>query len=495
MAFNIADVLGNVPRASGGPEQITYIDLDRIDPDPKNFYSMSGLEDLAANIETIGLQQPLRVRPAAGGRYTVVSGHRRREACLMLRDGQGGERREEFARVPCIIESGDESEALRELRLIFANSATRAMTSAELARQVERVEDLLYTLKEEGHEFPGRMRDHVAQACHVSATKLARLKAIKNNLYPDLLSLYESGKLSEDAAYQMSRLPNQVQAGAFALLKTGKKSSPPAAAWVESVLRFKDAYTCERDCPASVTGKCTMKAQMMVRSLWEPYMDCWSCASPDGDDICCEYCTRLQQCKWACRTARENVHEKEKTENIRHDAERAARVEEELNRRKQKIQADAARILALAEAAGLSDDESLPAYAASQKIETLREYAAGNFSGKNYCNEDALIPCTVSRLTELADKLGTSLDAVVGRAEAKPAPVSGPDTVPQWQTGKPQQSGMYQTRIGSASEDSPYTGNWQRLEWLHDLGWVFPAVHTPLPNGVKVYRWIKLPEV
>ena len=56
--------LGELTRALAGPvsesdtmrrEQIEYIDIDRIDSDPENFYSLSGIDALAADIETIGL--------------------------------------------------------------------------------------------------------------------------------------------------------------------------------------------------------------------------------------------------------------------------------------------------------------------------------------------------------------------------------------------------------------------------------------------------------
>ena len=168
MAFDITSVLKNVP-GTGTEDQIEYIDLDLIDPDPENFYSLDGLDDLAANIELIGLQQPLRVRPGEGSHVIVVSGHRRRAACLMLRDGGN----EKFNRVACIREKDEVSAAMRELRLIYANASTRVMSPAEMSKQAERVETLLYQLKEEGVEFPGRMRDHVAQACQVSKSKLS----------------------------------------------------------------------------------------------------------------------------------------------------------------------------------------------------------------------------------------------------------------------------------------------------------------------------------
>ncbi len=153
MAFDITSVLKGVSGPDTGKEQIEYIPVDQIDPDP-NFYSLEGLDELAGNIELIGLQQPLRVRPGEDGRFIVVSGHRRRAAILMIRDG-GNEMFRDG--IPCIVDRGEESPAMRELRLIYANASTRVMGPAEISKQAERTEMLLYQLKEEGIiEFPGR---------------------------------------------------------------------------------------------------------------------------------------------------------------------------------------------------------------------------------------------------------------------------------------------------------------------------------------------------
>ena len=90
-AFNLGEELrkaGGVPTVDTR-EQIEYIPLERIDPDPENFYSLDGLDELAGNIELVGLQQPLRVRDGEKGHVTVVSGHRRRAAIMLIRVGGG----------------------------------------------------------------------------------------------------------------------------------------------------------------------------------------------------------------------------------------------------------------------------------------------------------------------------------------------------------------------------------------------------------------------
>lgn len=173
---------------TGSRDILKYIDHEDIFTDERNFYSIEGIDELAANIQLCGLQQPLRVRRCDndidGTFYRIVSGHRRFAALNKLieageRDGQ----------IPCIVEQDTVSPELQELRLIFANSDTRKLTSWDLSKQAQRVEALLYALAEQGYEFPGRMRDHVAEACNISRTKLARLKAIDNHLAPSSVSI------------------------------------------------------------------------------------------------------------------------------------------------------------------------------------------------------------------------------------------------------------------------------------------------------------------
>lgn len=211
MAFDISNVLKGAA-ARTAQEQIVYLQLDELVPDPNNFYTLEGIEDLADNIATIGLQQPIRVRPGPGGRYIVVSGHRRRAACMKIRDGNDDSSHMFDDGVPCIVDDDACSDSMRQLRLIYANSSTRVMTPAEIARQAEQVEMLLYKLKEEEDvKFPGRMRDHVAKACNVSKTKLARLHAIRNNLVPELMPEFDAGRLNESVAYRISQEKPAVQ--------------------------------------------------------------------------------------------------------------------------------------------------------------------------------------------------------------------------------------------------------------------------------------------
>lgn len=301
--FDLASVLGDVSGSNTETEQIVRIDVDQIDPDPGNFYSLDGLDGLAANIELIGLQQPLRVRPN-GERYTVVSGHRRRAAILLIRDGGSTQ----FAAgVPCIVEYGEASEAMRKLRLIYANSATRVLTSAELSKQAEEVQMLLYELKEQGVEFPGRMRDHVAEACKISASKLARLHAIRANLAPEILKkYYDKGTLAESTAYALSKLPLETQQACVSMHIARRSSSQDGLKYLyeQTVERFGDETTRldRQKCPKTKAAPCCPEREtIMARRFADDRY--WHCEG------CCAKCSRLADCNRVCTLCQKKAAE------------------------------------------------------------------------------------------------------------------------------------------------------------------------------------------
>ena len=499
MAFDIASVLGGIAAEENGREQITYLDISLITPDEGNFYSMDGIEELAGNIELIGLQQPLRVRKARGDDgYILVSGHRRREAILRIL----ADRPDAFPHgIPCIIEEGAESEAMRELRLIYANAATRTMNAADLSRQAERVEALLYQLKEEGVEFPGRMRDHVAEACRVSKTKLARLHAIRTRLDPVLLVYFDRGELTETAAYELSRLPDEAQAMAGEWLVSGKRTLMPSAVVVERVNRNLERYQADLPCRAHAGGPdCHHKNEKILRSIFAPYE--WQvCVS----GICCRDCYHGKDCSRACQECKdrrklEKDVEKEKEAERKKSEESAQLIYRKLRQKQAK------RLLPLIEAAGLSDYEAMPAtypWTDGPKVGKIRKAAAGDFGDDHFHQSSwSFRPDSVSGVKAWAKKLGCSTDFLLELTDdpkPKPAKVSEPDTGAKagaktevtWQTGTPAEAGEYVIRCGVPAEEKAGSmiksiKEWNGEAWTDSKG---------VPLRLNVYGWIRLPEV
>lgn len=406
-------------------EQIEYIDIDKIDGDARNFYELSGLEALAANIELCGLQQPIRVRtsPNKPSRVIIVSGHRRKAALQMLVD----EGKEQFRSVPCIREESSKSWALQELRLIYANSDTRKLSSADLAKQAERVEELLYQLKEEGMEFPGRMRDHVAQACQTSKSKLARLKVIRENLLFDLENDWEAGKISDQAAYALARMPDWMQ-DAF-IDKPGKHEF--GGDQCEKMLSAADQYVKPKvSCPEG--GEDCKNADLFLQhDVREKYA-----YNLCKGERCCFHCAYRNNCNFACDKAKAKVAE-EWAEN-----EKANDLHLEQTKKKSDlILADAEVFWGRVEDLCLDSGTDLDAV---EKVLIPYNYGIAKkivdqeFQGILY--DDCTVGLAgVKKLVKVCTMLGCSADKLLGL-----------DTGGEkagWKTGRPKKTGLYYTRF------------------------------------------------
>lgn len=416
--FDLANMLKDVPKldTADGREQIEYIDIGQIESDPGNFYNLVQLEELASNIAVVGLQQPLRVRTSETDpeKVVVVSGHRRQAALkLLIKEG-----REDLREVPCIREHVTGSAALQELRLIYGNSDTRVLSSAELAKQAERVELLLYQLKEEGFEFPGRMRDHVAQACRISAPKLARLKVIRENLIPQYRGLFEAEKLPEYTAYALARLPKDFQLRMFAALPT-----PPHGDKVEKVLnKYNEGWRWEPQltCP---DGKACKRGDTFLRR---------DCEAPGwagfcGGNTCCLECdqatAKYSPCERMCSKAK--AQRKEASDQAKE--EEYKRLQKQGRKWQKETQDYAKRLLRAIDAAGVPDDAKINwSYYDDSLVSTIRQWAAGEFDDPADWHGARLIPsrCYGDHLAEVAKLLKCSTDFLMGLTEdIRPAAV------------------------------------------------------------------------
>ena len=401
-------------------EQIEYIDIDLLDSDPNNFYRLNDIPELADSIATIGLQQPILVRDGENGHMVIVSGHRRTAAIrLLLEDG-----RADLREVPCIRERDDASPALRELRLIYANSATRQLSSAEIAQQAEKVRELLYRLKEEGYEFPGRMRDHVAEACNISKSKLARLDVIRKSLAPDICKAYWDGPqtkcMSEDAAYNLARLPVAIQRKVVDAYR-GQATSDSGlkylyASTVEAVTKAVNKIIIEKvKCPDG--APCSHKDAQVAHTIKVKVKSRWSdCGCEYG---CCAKCSSLQNCKDVCP----NLIGKQKELKAAAKAERQQEAAEKEAKERPNVERVGAiwrRFGALRERAGLTPNQYF------EKIDCpysgLIERAESLEVGREKIEPNEGLPfgynvslSGVNRWVAAADALGCSVDYLMLR--------------------------------------------------------------------------------
>lgn len=245
--FNLAALVPEMEAVSNSDTpRITMIPITELRPNGGNFYDTSNIDDLVDSIELNGLLEPLCVfRRAQGtGSYVIFSGHRRFLALHLLYKKD----RARWNEVPCIVYP-DPNDANREtVMLIHANSTGRVLSNWEKAEQALRLKKALVAMREGGAELPGRIRDLVAEEMQMSASKLARLEAIGNNLTEvRFAKAWRDGRLNESVAYELSKLPKERQKEAWdEYLRCGRgdpasMSLKEAAAFCEAVSKLDTA--------------------------------------------------------------------------------------------------------------------------------------------------------------------------------------------------------------------------------------------------------------
>ena len=474
MGFDLGALLKDVSGLDTR-EQIEYICPDRIEDDPENFYQLSNLEELANNIATCGLQQPIRVRihPEKEGTYIIVSGHRRRAAIRLLAE----EDPEKWQQIPCIVERDSVSPSLQQLRLIYANANTRALTPAEISEQAERVEKLLYQLKEEGYEFPGRMRDHVAQAVNASATKLARLKIVRKNLAICWQPAFRAADLAESTAYALAQMPEAWQELIFEAF--GDK---PRQVYEGAVKEYMKRFSVisRTKCDDTSDGKCPHQLSMMQKSC----RDRWSDPCRSG---CCKTCAGLSSCRSACSMAASRKKElKEEAQEARaaEAAETARREKPVLDR----IRDAYARVGTARKLAGVSVAEL---YKAQSKFyvesDVAKQVALEEGTAKISTNTPlpygfSFYAGNAKDLCAVADLLNCSTDYLLGRTE---------DLRPRggWMTGNPWNLGWYVVLFRPCREAGLLPMN---LYWDGDQ-WLSGGEPVALEGG-SLAGWMEMPE-
>ena len=476
--------------------QLQYIDIDLLDAHEANFYDVSNLDTLADSISMDGLQQPLVVTAGEGGRYTVLSGHRRRAAIRKLVEEDG---REDLRRVPCLVRVY-KSQALAELQLIMANSTARVLSSAEVMHQAQRMEELLYQLKEEGYSFPGRMRSQVAEACQVSESKLARLKVIQDKLIVAWLARFEDGKISEDVAYTIAKMGQDYQVSLAEIFDA--RGYGVTKNTVEGYrLRLDEIAAIE-----CVHGSACTNRERMIEHTAKQASPYWGTCK-----TCCASCVSRSTCGHVCSMVEEQVAQEAKARQMEQEEESAKREEREAKaveddesaEAQSSHAADAAewekeelsfhatnrhrwkRLGQEMERVGVSRDE-LASMIMTTDTDTLGQLLDGTFPyGKHVW--DFTDEMSYGVYDDLAEH-GVSIDYVLTGKRSEVSQDS------QWQTGKPTTNGYYW---------AIYTGKisggklvwWQDDHWepadaameinFHPMAWM-PA--NGLPNWCKWER-------
>jgi ParB family chromosome partitioning protein len=190
-----------LPESSAGGPELRELDVTQIEPNPdqpRAKFDSSALDALAGSIGSVGLLQPLIVRPLDDGRYELVAGERRWRAA----------QKAGIDRVPAVIRTSPEDERLQAA--LIENMVREDLNPVEEARACAALVDDLGISKEELARRVGRSR--------AAISNLIRLLDL-----PDpVLGLLERGELTEGHGRAILQVSDQDRRARFAKQAAGE---------------------------------------------------------------------------------------------------------------------------------------------------------------------------------------------------------------------------------------------------------------------------------
>lgn len=336
-------------------------------------------------------------------------------------------------------------------------------------------------------DFPGRMRDHVAEACQISKSKLARLKVIREHLEPVFAAAYEAGKLPETVAYALAKQPAEIQRVVYDYKCIGKDGAKYLREWeVDSVAGNYKKITGQM---CKFGGTCSHGAALLGKIYDGSYS-----YKPCEYVECCSKCDKLASCKSACPKLKDEIQKLK--------ADKKAAAQQEKLAKEEKERPDIELITTLW--ARFGEARAAARKSVKQIIEAADMYYS-TFDDKQYKNIESgiekITPSTrlpynydfrvtdARRLVAIADCLDCSLDYLFCRTdEPEINKVSTSSAAPTWSTGFPEASGHYWVQYacdGMELTDDLYFDALLRQ-------WYWPRIG-PFEDG-EVLAWYPLPE-
>ena len=245
-----------------GVAKVQLIDIKDLKFNPKNFYGLRDIDELAHQIELSQVVEPLSVEhnPESGKEgeppYLILAGHRRYSAWKKLLD----EGKVTETTLPCIVrtfkpwkigETTIDPERIAEAYLMYSNMGQRKnLTVDEQIQEVEHLEPLareLFATKPEGKR--GNFRTFFAnEILGIPETVLQRRLSLRK-LIPSVKEAIDQGVLSITCGAELGSLDSDTQESYLGAVKEGTCKGT-----IEEIRQFKrnqrKAETSEPEEPA-----------------------------------------------------------------------------------------------------------------------------------------------------------------------------------------------------------------------------------------------------
>lgn len=198
------------PKATTPSLHIRNIDYHQLEESPYQYRDLTpeSVHRLADIILLDGrVLEPLIVRKKAGDTFEILSGHKRYRASKYLVEE---EQEESFSMIPCCVMN--DMDDVRAEFTVYSTNAYDQKTSYEITQEINGMKKLLDSYPETFQRPKGkRTVEMIAEELHLSPSTVKIHQAISNRLGESGMEQYKDGALTQDAAYELSKLPVEKQ--------------------------------------------------------------------------------------------------------------------------------------------------------------------------------------------------------------------------------------------------------------------------------------------
>lgn len=209
--FNVSSLNKQLQEAMVS-DKIEHIKFDLLDPNPKNVYDTSSVDNLKISISLLGVQQNLVVYKLDSGKYRILTGGRRYEAVKQLNE----ENEEKIETLPCLVCDLNKIKLNmtiqeKEEYLIRATNETQRNKS-EFEKMTEIISQIeFYKKLKEKQNLQGRLVELVSKELEVSSSQVQRYEKIYKNLISEFMNLFRNNKINFVVAVELSKATSDQQ--------------------------------------------------------------------------------------------------------------------------------------------------------------------------------------------------------------------------------------------------------------------------------------------
>ena len=220
--------------------EVPVADIEPNPDQPRTNFKQEEIEELAASIKKDGLLQPIVVRPVGNGKYQIIAGERRWQACRFLK----------LETIPVHIKDADEDKAL-ELALI-ENIQRSDLNPIEEAYGYRRLMERMNLTQSEVAQVVSKGRSTIANALRLlelpeDAQQLLFEEKITAGHARAILSVPTAEGRQKLTAKLIAEKLSVRETEAIARLLSGKKDSSSRTARTPSPASFKKVAKSLRD--------------------------------------------------------------------------------------------------------------------------------------------------------------------------------------------------------------------------------------------------------